>query len=143
MRCMDLFTRKMRTCKKGPGVVNTPGPCCKKLFFLFDETEDDSAHYIDYVQLIRQRTGTLYSKKLNFALVELPKFRKTEAELETNTDRWLFCLRNLSRQTSRPDAVQGRIFEKLFKAAEIEQLTTKEMKACSSFSWAAGARRSS
>lgn len=98
-------------------------------FVLFDEAEEDAAHYLEYVQLIRQRTGTLYSKKLNFALVELPKFHKTEAELETNTDRWLFCLRNLSRLTSRPEAVQGRIFEKLFKSAEIKQLTTNEMKA--------------
>ncbi|MDD3062319.1 MAG: PD-(D/E)XK nuclease family transposase, partial [Massilibacteroides sp.] len=71
----------------------------------------------------------LYSKKLNFAFVELPKFRKTESELVTNADRWLFCLRNLSRLTSRPEAVQGRIFEKLFKAAEIKRLTTTEMEA--------------
>lgn len=96
-------------------------------FILFDETEEDATQHIDYVQLIRQRTGTLYSKKLNFVLIELPKFRKTEAELATNADRWLFCLRNLSRLTSRPEAVQGRVFEKLFNAAEIKQLTTKEM----------------
>ncbi|MDD3062321.1 MAG: Rpn family recombination-promoting nuclease/putative transposase [Massilibacteroides sp.] len=98
-------------------------------FVLFDEAADDANYYLEYVQLIRRRTATLYSKKLNFAFVELPKFRKTESELVTNADRWLFCLRNLSRLTSRPEAVQGRIFEKLFKAAEIKRLTTTEMEA--------------
>ncbi|WP_085537193.1 Rpn family recombination-promoting nuclease/putative transposase [Massilibacteroides vaginae] len=96
-------------------------------FVLFNEVADDHEHYLEYVQLIRQRTGTIYSKKINFAFVELPKFKKTEAELRTNTDRWLFCLRNLSRLDTRPEAVQGRIFEKLFKAAEINRLTKQEM----------------
>ncbi|MDD4514712.1 Rpn family recombination-promoting nuclease/putative transposase [Massilibacteroides sp.] len=79
-------------------------------FILFDEINDDSNHYLEYVQLIRQRTGTLYSKKLKFAFVELPKFLKTVTDLRTNTDRWLFCLRNLSRLDSRPSAVQGAYF---------------------------------
>lgn len=96
-------------------------------FVLFNETADDHEHYLEYAQLIRQRTGTVYSKKINFAFIELPKFTKTATELRTNTDRWLFCLRNLSRLDSRPEAVQGRIFEQLFKAAEINRLTKQEM----------------
>jgi predicted transposase/invertase (TIGR01784 family) len=64
---------------------------------------------------------------LNFIFVELPKFKKPVEALETNVDRWLFCLKNLSRLNSRPTEVQGRTFEKLFKAAEIKKLTETDM----------------
>jgi predicted transposase/invertase (TIGR01784 family) len=66
---------------------------------------------------------------LNFIFVELPKFKKPVEALETNVDRWLFCLKNLSRLNARPAEVQGRIFEKLFKAAEIKKLTETDMEA--------------
>jgi hypothetical protein len=39
-------------------------------------------------------------------------------------DRWLFCLKNLQSLDRRPQEVQGRVFERLFKAAEIKQLTS-------------------
>lgn len=97
-------------------------------FEVFNEFEEDRYHYIEYVNLLRKRTQTIYSDKLNFVFVELPKFNKTIHELETHTDRWLFCLRNLSVLENRPREVQGRIFEKLFKLAEIQKLTTAEMK---------------
>ena len=41
-------------------------------------------------------------------------------------DKWLFVLKNLSRLTERPKALQERVFEKLFKAAEIARFTPEE-----------------
>ena len=49
----------------------------------------------------------------------MPKFNKTEAELETMFDKWMFVLRNLSGLLERPSALQERVFNRLFKAAEI------------------------
>ncbi len=97
-------------------------------FVIFDEFEDDKNYYIEQVHLFRERTKTQYSKKLNFIFVELPKFRKEAEELTTNTDRWLFSLRNLEKLDNRPAEVRGRVFEMLFKAAEIKLLTPHEMK---------------
>lgn len=48
--------------------------------------------------------------KLQFVFIELPKFRKTESELETMTDKWFFLLRNLPRLLDRPVALRDRIF---------------------------------
>ncbi len=96
-------------------------------FVLFNESEGDKDYFIERVQLLRERTKSLYSKKLNFIFVELPKFNKELQELTTNIDRWMFCLRNLSCLDNYPSEVQGRIFEKLFKTAEIKQLTEKDM----------------
>ena len=97
-------------------------------FVLFNEFEDDNEYVIESVSLTRKRTKTKYSDKLNFVFVELPKFRKTEEELETNVDKWLYILKNLSHLEDRPVSVQGKIFEDLFKLAEITQLTKSDMK---------------
>ena len=96
-------------------------------FVLFDEFEEDKEYVVERAQLVRERTKTVYSNKLKFAFVELPKFRKTGEELETNFDRWLFILKNLPLLNDRPTSVQGEIFEKLFKLAEIKQLRKEDM----------------
>ncbi|MCL1933987.1 MAG: Rpn family recombination-promoting nuclease/putative transposase [Candidatus Azobacteroides sp.] len=98
-------------------------------FVLFDESEEDKEQVIEYVQLERERTKTQYSNKLKFAFIELPKFKKTEEELETRFDQWLFILKNLYKLRERPTSVRGKIFENLFELAEIKRLTKKDMRA--------------
>lgn len=44
-------------------------------------------------------------------------------------DKWLFVLRNLSRLMSRPEALQERVFTKLFEAAEIAKFTKEQYEA--------------
>jgi len=41
-------------------------------------------------------------------------------------DKWMFALRNLSRLLERPQALQERIFKRLFDQAEIAQFTPAE-----------------
>ncbi|MDR3340038.1 MAG: Rpn family recombination-promoting nuclease/putative transposase, partial [Candidatus Symbiothrix sp.] len=43
-------------------------------FVLFEEAEDED-YCIEHIYLMRDRTKTRYSKKLNFIFVELPKFK--------------------------------------------------------------------
>jgi hypothetical protein len=59
--------------------------------------------------------------------IELPKFTKTAGELNTNVERWIYLLKNLEKLKDRPPEVQGRIFERLFKRAQVNRLTNKEM----------------
>ena len=96
-------------------------------FILFDELKEDKERIVERVQLVRENTKTVYSNKLKFAFVELPKFKKTEEELETNFDKWLYLLKNLSKLKDRPASVQGMIFEELFELAEIKRLTAEDM----------------
>lgn len=56
----------------------------------------------------------------------MPKFNKTENELETMFDKWMFVLRNLSRLLERPVALQDRVFKKLFEQAEIAKYSEAE-----------------
>jgi predicted transposase/invertase (TIGR01784 family) len=95
-------------------------------FTLFEE-EGDEKYVVERVHLLRERTKTKFSNKLNLIFVELPKFNKPAEELRTNADNWLFSLKNLERLNNRPPEVRGRIFKKLFEAAQIKMLTPNEM----------------
>ncbi len=94
------------------------------LNFTFDETDDNYFHH--EVKLMDRRTKDVFYDKLTFIYLEMPKFNKTEDELDGMFEKWLFVLRNLSRLMARPKALQERIFTKLFEAAEIAKFTKKE-----------------
>ena len=95
------------------------------LNFVFDKKKDDYFHH--EVKLVDMRTREVFYDKLTFIYLEMPKFNKTEDELETMFDKWMFVLRNLSRLMERPVALQERIFERLFKAAEIANFNKQEL----------------
>lgn len=94
------------------------------LNFTFDDKDDNYYHH--EVQLIDNQTKEVFYDKLTFIYLEMPKFNKTENELNSMFEKWLFVLRNLSRLFERPKALQERIFTKLFEAAEIAKFTKKE-----------------
>lgn len=96
-------------------------------FVIFDEFEEDKEQVIEYAYLTRERRKTRYSKNLNFIFVELPKFKKTLQELKTNTDKWLFVLKNLYRLQEQPKEIGGKVFKNLFELAELKRLTKREM----------------
>ena len=68
----------------------------------------------------------VFYDKLTFLYLEMPKFTKTEDELETMFDKWLFVFRNLSRLFERPKALQEKVFTKLFEQAEIARFSPEE-----------------
>ena len=64
--------------------------------------------------------------KLTLIYIEMPKFNKTEDELVTMSDKWMYALRNLARLLDRPKALQDRVFKKLFEQAEIAKYKPEE-----------------
>lgn len=93
------------------------------LNFVFDEDAGGEDCYHHEVKLVDVNRNRVFFDKLNFIYLEMPKFRKTEAELVTMYDKWMFVLRNLSSLLDRPAALQERVFAKLFRAAEIARFT--------------------
>lgn len=94
------------------------------LNFTFDKDNDNYFHH--EVQLLDNKTKEVFYDKLTFIYLEMPKFNKTDDELTSMFEKWLFVLRNLSRLMERPKALQERIFTKLFEAAEIAKFTKLE-----------------
>ena len=87
--------------------------------------QDDINHDVG---LLDKKTHKVFNDKLSFKYVEIAKFDKTEDELVTLYDRWLYVLKNLSRLDKRPAALKEKIFSKLFGEAEIAKFTPTELK---------------
>ena len=58
--------------------------------------------------------------------MEVEKFDKGEDELETDLDKWLYLLKNMSNLLGRPERLRDRIFTKLFDVAELAQLDDED-----------------
>lgn len=78
--------------------------------------------------LLDKKTLKVFNDKLSFKYVEIAKFNKTEEELDTLYDKWLYVLKNLSRLDERPAALKEKVFTKLFEEAEIAKFTPTELK---------------
>ena len=93
------------------------------LNFCFENTDPS---YYHEVKLLDTKTKEVFYDKLTFIYLEMPKFTKTEAELETLFDKWLYVIRNLASLMERPRALQEKVFQHLFDAAEIAKFDKKE-----------------
>ena len=80
------------------------------------------------VQLCDTATKQVFYDKLEFIYVEVTKFNKTENELVTLYDKWVYALKNLAKLTDRPAALRDKIFDRLFQVAEIAKFTPTELR---------------
>lgn len=95
------------------------------LNFIFNDADPSRFHH--EVKLMETTTHEVFYDKLNFVYLEMPKFHKTEQELETLFDKWMFVLKNLARLMERPAALQERVFNRLFEAAEIAKFSPEKL----------------
>ena len=94
------------------------------LDFVFEETKNNP-DILHRVQLKNQRNQVFFDK-LTYLYIELPKFEKTEEELATKFDKWLYVFKHLSKLQDKPQALQEQVFEQLFQAAAIASFTREE-----------------
>jgi predicted transposase/invertase (TIGR01784 family) len=94
------------------------------LDFVFPE-DGASATVRHEVQLKDQENQVFYDK-LTFIYLEMPNFKKTELELDSDFDKWMFVLQQLPRLDSLPHRLADKVFTKLFKAEEIARFTQEE-----------------
>ena len=78
------------------------------------------------VALTNTDTNEIFYNKLGYKFLELPKFVKTEVELETDLDRWFYLLKHMSSLDRVPAVLNKRVFQKVFKIAEVSNLTKEE-----------------
>ena len=96
------------------------------LNFEFPNNEYPADSYRHEIKLKDVEDNHVFYDKLTFVYLEMPKFTKTEEELETMFDKWMFVLHNLGVLLDRPKALQDRVFKKLFKEAEIASYNEAE-----------------
>ena len=96
------------------------------LNFVFPGDEYDKDCFHHEVKLMDVEDKHVFYDKLTYVYLEMPKFKKTEDELVSMYDKWLFVLKNLTRLMERPVALQERVFTRLFEQAEIARFTPDE-----------------
>ena len=96
----------------------------------FDMKEEafDQEAICHFVKLCDTTTHKVFYEKLDFIYVEIAKFEKTEDELVTLYDKWLYVLKNLSTLNKRPKALRDKVFDRLFEEAEISRFTPRELR---------------
>jgi predicted transposase/invertase (TIGR01784 family) len=99
------------------------------LNFSFSKITGDKTQYHHLVQLMDTKTKTVFYDKLAFVFIELPDFKKPENDLGTNYERWLYVLKHLTDLKQIPEKLKkSEVFKKLFKEAEIANMTPNELK---------------
>ncbi len=96
------------------------------LDFVFDEHKH-TQKYMHRVQLMEVESKEVFYDKLTFIYLEMPKFNKEEAQLQTQFDKWLYFIRHLSQLDQIPKALQQKIFERAFALAEIARFSPDEL----------------
>ena len=108
--------------------------CLKKVYvvallnYRMSDEAFDSSDTIHTIALMDTKTNKVFNAKLMFKYVEVGRFDKTDDELISLSDKWMFVLKNLSRLDNRPSSLREKIFTKLFDAAAIARFTPTELR---------------
>ncbi len=108
--------------------------CLKKVYvvallnFKMSDEAFDASDTIHTIALMDTKTNKVFNAKLMFKYVEVGRFDKTDEELISLSDKWMFVLKNLSRLNNRPSSLREKIFSRLFDAAAIARFTPIELR---------------
>jgi len=99
--------------------------CIAILDFVFDDHREEKNH-LSLVQLKDQYCQVFYDK-LKYIFIEMPRFNKSEKELETHFEKWLYFLKNLESFDHIPQILNESVFVKAFTKAEIANYNQAEL----------------
>lgn len=108
--------------------------CLKKVYvvallnYKMSDEAFDSSDTVHTIALMDTKTNKVFNTKLMFKYVEVGRFDKTDEELTSLSDKWMYVLKNLSRLDNRPAALREKIFSKLFAAASVARFTPTELR---------------
>ena len=83
-------------------------------------------HYLQSISLVNTGKGEIFHNGLGFKFLELPKFDKKEDELENELDKWVYMLKHMHSLDQIPKYLDKRIFQKIFKIAEMGRLSAEQ-----------------
>lgn len=78
------------------------------------------------ILLMDRDTHQTFSDKERIVLLELPLFRKTEQECQTDFERWIYILKHMETLQDIPFQPMNAIFKRLAEVTNIESLTPDE-----------------
>ena len=96
------------------------------IFFMNFNLKDASPRLKRNIMLQDTETHETFSDKLRFIFIELPCFKKTENECETDFERWIYVLKNMEILERMPFKARKAAFEKLEKITDIAALSKED-----------------
>lgn len=102
--------------------------CVGILDFTFDdyENEPEKSEVVHTIKLKNQNGKTFY-EKLTYIYLEMPNFKKQEADLKTRLDKWLFFIKHLEDFQSIPTVFKDEVFTQAFEKAELAKFGQAEL----------------
>ncbi len=96
----------------------------------FTFPEDDNSQQkndVTHIIYLKNEYNEVFYKKLCFIYVTLPNFKKTEAELDSEQDKWLYLFKNLAKwDESIPKSYQKSDFDAFIEKARVARLSEIE-----------------
>jgi predicted transposase/invertase (TIGR01784 family) len=99
------------------------------LDFVFDEDKKIPEGTVVYFVELKDQYNRPFFDKLLYIYLAMPRFNKSLLELLTPQDNWLYILKNLSDLTEVPEAFRKGILAKVFKVADMANLSREERRA--------------
>ncbi|MBP6869616.1 Rpn family recombination-promoting nuclease/putative transposase [Candidatus Babeliales bacterium] len=94
-------------------------------YTLLDSHKEAVSHHL----ITDMNTGQQSTNLIELHFIELAKFNKTEDELESQTDKWMFFLKNAHKLLEVPDACKdSKIITKAFHIMECNNWTAEQIR---------------
>jgi predicted transposase/invertase (TIGR01784 family) len=104
--------------------------CIGILDFCFTDYKDDELdrkNEVVHTVKLKDQNNKVFYNKLTFVYLELPNFKKKEAELKSDLDKWIYFLKNLEDFENIPEIFKGKVeFEQAFETAALGKLNIEE-----------------
>jgi predicted transposase/invertase (TIGR01784 family) len=99
--------------------------CVSILDFTFPH-DNNKDKYIHNVVLKENETNTVFYDKLKYVYLEIPKFNKSEHELDSEIDKWCYFFKYLNKIDTIPNTLKNELFIKAFNIAEMSKFTKEQ-----------------
>jgi len=84
----------------------------------FEYDENEERREIQRMVSLKDQNGIEFSESLRMIFLQMPLFNKSESELQTKRDKWLYFLKNLESFEEIPSILREPVFAQAFEVAE-------------------------
>ena len=84
--------------------------CIGILDFTFDTKEEESNNEVVHTIKLKNQHGKVFYDKLSYIYLEMPNFLKTEEELSSRLDQWLYFIKHLEDFQVIPSIFKDTLF---------------------------------
>jgi predicted transposase/invertase (TIGR01784 family) len=102
--------------------------CVGILDFVFEDYQSESEKTeIVHIIKLKNQNGKVFYDKLTYLYLEMPNFNKTESELNSRLDKWMYFIKHLEDFQTMPTLFKDNIFTQAFEKAELAKFGQSEL----------------